>query len=231
MQSQEKILISVGGSIVIPEDIDVATVREFKRIILAEVAEGKRFVLIVGGGKTCRKYQAAAKSAEPALSKNDLDWIGIHSTRFNAHFLRVIFQEYAYEDIILSPNEPVETDKPVILAGGYRPTASTDHSAVLVAKTYGLKKIINLSNIDYVYDSDPRKNPDAKKIEQTTWKEFRKLLPPAEAWEPGMNAPFDPVAARDAEALGLEVAVMNGTNMQNLKDYLDGKPFKGTVIR
>ncbi|PIQ69134.1 MAG: UMP kinase [Candidatus Taylorbacteria bacterium CG11_big_fil_rev_8_21_14_0_20_46_11] len=229
MNTSETILISVGGSIIVPDEVDSATVCEFKRIILSEVAKGKKFILMVGGGKTCRKYQTAAKEAEPTLSNNDLDWIGIHSTRFNAHFLRVVFQDYAFEDIILDPNTPVQTDKSIILAGGYRPTASTDHSAVLVAKSYGLKKLVNLSNIDYVYDSDPKKNPDAKKLEQVTWAKFREIIP--DTWGPGMNAPFDPVAAREAEALGLEVAVMNGTAVENLENYLSGKPFKGTVIR
>lgn len=228
MNENETILISVGGSIIIPEDIDVATVREFKRIILSEVAKGKRFILMVGGGKTCRKYQAAAKAAEPTLTDNDLDWIGIHSTHFNAHFLREVFQEFAHEDIILDPNVPVQTDKPIILAGGWQPTASTDHSAVLVAKSYGLKKLVNLSNIDYVYDSDPKKNPNAKKLERISWSEFRGIIP--DTWGPGMNAPFDPVAAKEAEALGLEVAVMNGTAVLNLENYLTGRPFKGTLI-
>ena len=228
MSSNETILISVGGSIIIPEEIDVGTVREFKRVILSEVSEGKRFILMVGGGKTCRKYQAAAKAIEPTLTNNDLDWIGIHSTRFNAHFLRQIFQEHAFEDIILDPNIPVETSKSIIVAGGWRPTASTDHSAVLVAKAYGLKIVINLSNIDYVYDSDPKKNPSAKKLERISWKEFRNIIP--KTWGPGMNAPFDPIAAGEAEKLGLEVAVMNGTNIGNLENYLRGKTFKGTVI-
>ena len=229
MSTNETILISVGGSIIIPEEIDVQTVREFKRIILSEVAKGKKFVLMVGGGKTCRKYQAAAKAIEPTLTNNDLDWIGIHSTRFNAHFLREIFQEYAYEEIILDPNIPVKTEKSIVVAGGWQPTASTDHSAVLVAKSYGLKKLVNLSNIDYVYDSAPKKIPNAKKLERVTWAEFRKIIP--DTWGPGMNAPFDPVAAREADALGLEVAVMNGTNIENLENYLSGKEFKGTVIK
>jgi uridylate kinase len=123
----------------------------------------------------------------------------------------------------------VETQKPVICAGGWRPTASTDHSAVLVANTYGLKKIINLSNIDYVYDRDPKKDPRAKKLEKVSWADFRKIIP--DTWGPGMNAPFDPVAAREAEALGLEVVVMNGNDLTQLRNYFDNKPFRGTIIK
>lgn len=58
--------------------------------------------------------------------------------------------------------------------------------------------------------------------------EFRKLIP--EKWDPGLSSPFDPVAAKEAEALGLEVAIINGAHLDQFSNYLDGKPFVGTVI-
>ncbi len=98
----------------------------------------------------------------------------------------------------------------------------------MAAKTLGAKKVINLSNIDYVYTADPRTNPDATKIETIGWADFRKLLP--EEWDPGLSSPFDPVAAKEAQVLGLEVAVINGAKLDEFEKYLDGKPFGGTVI-
>ena len=151
MSKQEPILISVGGSIIVPDEIDANLITEFKKTILRKVDEGFRFILTLGGGKTCRKYQAAAKFAEPDITNNELDWIGIHSTRFNAEFMRIIFGEHANSEIILDPMQKQEFTKSVIFAGGYRPTASTDHSSVLIARTYGIKSMINLTNIDYVF--------------------------------------------------------------------------------
>jgi uridylate kinase len=98
----------------------------------------------------------------------------------------------------------------------------------MAAKQLGAKKLVNLSNIDHVYTIDPKKFPDAQKIERATWSEFRQLIP--KEWDPGLSAPFDPVAARTAEELGLEVAVINGHNLDEFKNYLDGKPFVGTII-
>jgi len=98
----------------------------------------------------------------------------------------------------------------------------------MAAKTLGAKKLVNLSNIDYVYTADPRKDPDAQKIENISWSDFRKLIP--SEWDPGLSSPFDPIAAKEAESLGLEVAIINGANLASFSDYLDGKPFKGTVI-
>ena len=101
--------------------------------------------------------------------------------------------------------------------------------AVLAAKSIGAKKIINLSNTDYVYDSDPKLNPDAKKIEQISWAEYRKIIP-KEWTHSGLNTPFDPVASELAQREGMTVITMNGRNIENLAKCLNGEKFIGTVI-
>ena len=68
--------------------------------------------------------------------------------------------------------------------------------------------MINLTNVSHAYDKDPKQYPDARPIEQMKWADFRKLLP--NEWKPGLNAPFDPKAAEEAEKLGMEVAIMDG---------------------
>jgi uridylate kinase len=88
---------------------------------------------------------------------------------------------------------------------------------------------VNLSNIRYVCDKDPKYHKDAKPIKDISWKDFRKIV--GDKWDPGANLPFDPVAAKEAQRLGLEVAIMDGRDLKNLDDYLSGKPFKGTTIR
>ena len=92
-----------------------------------------------------------------------------------------------------------------------------------------MKKIINLSNIDFVYDKDPAKFKDAKKIRQISWKDFRQIV--GSRWNPGTNAPFDPIASKFAEENKMEVIIANGKNMDNLKNILEGKEFLGTVIK
>ncbi|MFZ2167301.1 MAG: UMP kinase [Minisyncoccia bacterium] len=224
---RERIVVSVGGSLIVPDDIDTDFLTRFKSLILEKVQRGFTFSIIAGGGKTARRYQDAANTVTP-LSRQDLDWIGIHSTRLNAQLLRNIFVGYAHQQVIKNPTIDVEADEPIIIAAGWQPGCSTDFDAVLIAKNLGATRLVNLSNIDYVYDSDPKKNPQAKKIEKTSWAEFRKLIP--EEWDPGLSSPFDPVAAKEAEALGLEVAIINGAKLDEFSNYLDDKPFIGTVI-
>ena len=222
------IIISLGGSLVAPDGIDTEFVSALHSLIQTRVKAGERFVLIIGGGKVCRRYQDAAK-ALGADSKEALDWVGIFATRLNAELVRVVFGDAAHRELVLDPAILSSVIAPVVLGAGWKPGHSTDFDAVLMAEKSDAKRLINLSNIDYVYERDPREFPDAKRVERATWKEFRAILP-AE-WTPGVNAPFDPVAAKRAEELGLEVAIMNGTPLDNLKNYLEGKPFKGTVIK
>ena len=226
-QNNEKIVISLGGSLIVPGEVDINFLKNFRKLILSQIEKGKKFVIITGGGKLARKYNDVAKEITD-ISTEDLDWIGIGSTRLNARLVRAIFGDLALKEIVLNPDIIPETDKPVILGGGFKPGNSSDLAAIHSAMSIGAKKVINLSNIDYVYTEDPKKNPNAQKIEKMTWEECRKLLP--ESWDPGLNAPFDPVAAKKAEENNIEVAIMNGNNLENLEQYLDGGDFDGTII-
>ena len=224
---RERVIVSVGGSLIVPDRIDTGFLTRFKAIILDKVQRGFTFTIITGGGKTARHYQDAANTVTP-LSPQDLDWIGIHSTRLNGQLLRNIFVGYAHTQVIKNPTIDIDADEPIIIAAGWQPGFSTDRDAVLIAKNLGARRLANLSNIDYVYDKDPKRYPDAKKIEKISWAEFRTIIP--DHWDPGLSSPFDPVAAQEAEALGLEVAVINGTKLEEFSNYLDGKPFVGTII-
>ena len=224
---EEKIIISLGGSLIVPNDIDIEFLKEFKKLILSQIEKGKKFIIITGGGRTARKYQDALKEiTNPSLEH--LDWLGIYCTRLNAEFLELFFSGFAQENIIIDPTLPVSFDKSLIIGAGWKPGWSTDYDAVLLAKSIGSTRVINLSNIDYAYDKDPNKYPDAKKIEEISWTEYRKLIP-AE-WNPGLSTPFDPIASKIAEEEKLEVSILNGKNIANLEKCLNGEEFIGTKI-
>jgi uridylate kinase len=225
----ETIVMSVGGSLIVPGEIDTNFLSDLKKFIEAETAVGRRFIIIAGGGRTARNYQEAA-AAVSDLNAEDLDWMGIHATRLNGHLLRTIFRDLAHRVMITNPDEILDVPKheKVVIASGYRPGSSTDLRAVQIAEKIGAPRVINLSNIDYVYTDDPRKNPDATKIESISWTEFRAIIPAD--WDPGLSSPFDPVAAKIAERDRIEVAIINGNKLSEVMKYLDGKGFVGTKI-
>lgn len=219
--------MSVGGSLIVPDQIDIEFLKALKTLLEAEV--DKRFVIITGGGRTARCYQDAAREVSE-LTPEDLDWIGIHATRLNGHLLRTVLKDSAYPVMITNPDDVLDVagNTRLIIAAGYRPGSSTDLRAVEIAKRLKAKKLVNLSNIDYVYTANPKTDPNAKPIETITWSEFRKLIP--ENWDPGLSSPFDPVAAREAEANQIEVACVNGSRLNELQKYLNGQTFVGTRI-
>ncbi len=228
MDYKNHIVISLGGSVIVPDQLDIDILREFTEVITEYTKKGFRFVIITGGGKTCRNYDNSLKQIVNPKSE-DLDILGIAATRLNAEFVRICFGDIAHDKIILDPNFIPETNKPIIVGGGWHPGNSSDLVAVYIAKNIGATKIINLSNIDYVYNKDPKKYQDATPISKSSWEDFRKILP--KEWDPGLNIPFDPIAAKEAEELSLEVIIMNGKNLNNLKNYLDDKEFIGTIIK
>jgi uridylate kinase len=228
-KSSTPIILSIGGSIIIPKTgFDIAFLKKFRALILSEVKKGKKFILVIGGGSTCRTYQGALKSAVKTTDL-DLDWMGIHTTIFNAQFVRLLFKGYADETIALKPTEKIKSKFPIMVAAGWRPGCSTDTDAVLLAQTYGAKELINVSNIEYAYDKDPNIYPDAKKIETMGWAQFRKEVV-GMTWTPGKNTPFDPIASAKAQKIGLRVTIMNGLNLLELKKAINGKKVKGSVI-
>jgi uridylate kinase len=229
MDTHETIVMSVGGSLIVPGQIDTDFLKILKAFIDVEIAEGRRFIIIAGGGRTARNYQEAA-AAVSRLEHEDLDWMGIHATRLNGHLLRTIFRDSAYRIVITNPDEilDVPDDEKLVIAAGYRPGCSTDLRAIQIAERVGAKKIINLSNIDYVYTSDPNSDPDAKKIEVISWQDFRNLIP--SDWDPGLSSPFDPIAAKEAHEKGIEVAIINGNRPEALINYINGREFVGTKI-
>jgi uridylate kinase len=230
MSKHETIVISVGGSLIVPDQIDVAFLKKLKDFIVTETTNGRHFIIIAGGGKTARRYQDAASEASDDLQNEDLDWLGLHATRLNGHLLRTVFRDLAHPVIITNPDEVLDVPKntPLIVAAGYRPGASTDLRAIQIADKVGAHKVINLSNTDYVYTANPQTDPTAEKIESISWADFRKLIP--EEWDPGLSSPFDPVAAKEAERLGIEVAQINGTHLEYLINYLHDEEFIGTRI-
>ncbi len=223
-------IISLGGSIVAPGDVDLKLLKELKAAIEEYLdAEGsRRLILIVGGGGPARAYQEAYREIVGAPDNEMQDWIGIAATRLNAQLLAGIFQDHCSTPVVTDPTAGFSFEGRILVAAGWKPGFSTDFDAVLLAERFGADTVINLSNITKVYSEDPKKNPDARPLDSVSWKDFVKLV--GEEWTPGKNLPFDPVATKKASELGLRVIVASGRDIENVRGILEEKAFEGTVI-
>jgi len=223
---QKTIILSLGGSLIAPEKIDINFLKNFKKTIDKFVKRNYKFVIVCGGGSIARKFQKAA-SGKKNITSRDLDWLGIYATMINANVVKEVFAGMAENKIIQNPTKKVNSSKKIILASGWKPGWSTDYDAVLLAKNLKSGIVLNMSNIDYVYDKDPKKHKNAKKIKHVCWKHYRQMI--GRKWTAGLSAPFDPIAAKEAEKSGIKVIVM-GKNLKNLENLLNNKKFNGTVI-
>ena len=200
-------VLSVGGSVLAPDGVDMA----FVEALISSIEKGA--ILVVGGGKAARTMI----SADDRLSDEAKDRIGIAATRMNARFL---IEELLAAGIDVCPEVLVSTDIPsgydVYCMGGLTPGRTTDDVAMQMAIAHDAPIVVNCTNVDGVYDKDPRE-PGAKKYATLSWDSYLEMFP---AHTPGLHAPFDPTAAARAQKHGITVLVVDGR--QYVKGCADG---------
>ena len=224
-------VISLGGSIVAPAGVDTEFLRKFTDLIRSFIEEDsqRRFILIVGGGGPARQWQSAYREISAGKCIDDeADWIGIMATRLNAQLVKAVMSEWCSQEVVTNPCEVDPLTGHVLVAAGWKPGFSTDYDAVLLAERFGADMVINLSNIEKVYTADPKTDPNARPLDKISWADFRVIT--GDEWIPGKNVPFDPVASRHAEKIGLKVICAAGKDLENLKKILKGENFSGTTI-
>ena len=230
---RERVIISVSGSLIVPnEGIAVEFLSKLNFFIRDQLVRypQRQFFLVIGGGMLARHYiDAGREVVGHELSAEDLDWLGVHATRLNAHLVRTIFRDIAHPYIINDYDIIRKAQEPVVVAAGWKPGWSTDYCAILLAEDYREDTVINLGVLKQLYDKDPNKYDGAQAIDRITWEDFRKIIGD-DKWVPGMHAPFDPVAAKRAQGLGVRVVILTGTDFENVEKYLRNESFVGTVI-
>jgi len=224
-------VISLGGSIVAPDGVDEGFLKDFTTLIgvLLSQDDKRRFILVVGGGGPARAWQKAYRGLSPSPVDEQADWIGIMATRLNAQLVRAVMGEWCTQDVVIDPTQVEPLMGRVLVAAGWKPGFSSDYDAVLLAERFHADAVINLSNIEKIYSDDPKKNPNAKPIDNISWADFCAMV--GDEWVPGQNVPFDPIASKHAAKMGLKVICAAGKNLPNLKDILLDKAFIGTTIQ
>jgi uridylate kinase len=224
-------VISLGGSIVAPDGVDGQFLKSFTELIrgLIETDNERRFIFVVGGGSPARTWQNAYREVCGTASQDDeADWIGIMATRLNAQLVKAVMSEWCGQPVVTDPTQAEPMTGKVLVAAGWKPGFSSDNDAVLLAERFNAQTVINLSNIEKVYTADPKKDPNARPLDHISWADFRAMV--GDEWVPGKNVPFDPVASRHAEKLGLKVICAAGKDLANLKKILCNEDFTGTTI-
>ena len=210
---KETIIIAVGGSLLVPGDVDTSFISRLKEMVVGLINKDYQIILVPGGGKTARTYQRALETLGNTESSS-LDWVGIKAIHLNCELLKHYFSDIELH-VIQQPEEITGVHSPLVIKEAYAPGNSSDMGAVRMAEITRAKKIINFSNVSHVYTADPREDNTAEKLENISWNEYQDLIPGE--WTPGMSAPFDPVASELAKELGIRVAIL-GASISNLEN-------------
>jgi uridylate kinase len=223
-------VLSLGGSIIVPKEIDLPFLKRFTEAIRTylDADKGRKLIIVTGGGALAREYQGAYKELCEEPQAELLDWLGIGATHLNGTLMRSLLSDYCFDPLVSDPTAEIIFKGQVLVAAGWKPGFSTDADAVYLAQRFGANTIINLSNIAKVYTGDPKLDPSAQPLDAISWEDFRAMV--GDEWIPGRNVPFDPVASKTAHQAGIKVVCGDGRNIENTMAILEGREYEGTLI-
>ena len=210
-------VLKLGGSLLYDDSGQVMTgrVREYAKVVQALLGKKHEFVVVVGGGKPARVFISAAR--ELGASEAQCDWIGIKMARHNAELLCAALDDAAFPKIVemLDELEVAFQHGKVVLMGGLTPGQSTNAVAALAAESIGADILLNATNVDGVYDRDP-KEPGAKMLKTVDIKKLRSILADS-GTRAGEYKLFDPVAIKVVARSKIKAVIFNGNDPENLR--------------
>ncbi|MCK9630812.1 MAG: UMP kinase [Methanoregula sp.] len=223
----KKVVISLGGSILIPS-LDKHTIREYVPV-LKKIAKKHRLFVVVGGGGEARRYIKITRDL--GIDEGTSDEIGILITRLNATMLIAALGEDAYPKVAETHAEAKkfgESGK-IVVMGGITPGQTTDAVAAVLSERVGAAVFINATSVDGIYTADPRKNKNATRFDEMTPKNLLEIVG-GTALGAGSNNVLDIVAARVVERSGIPLVVLDGRNPKNLENAILKGKYLGTVV-
>ncbi len=229
----KRVLLKLSGEVLAGEKgtgIDFDKVIEVCTSIKKCVDMGVEIAIVVGGGnfwrgrssgkmdRTRADHMGMLATSINALALADaLEQLGVHARVQTAIEMRQIAEPYIRNKAI----RHLEKGRVVIFGCGTgNPFFSTDTAAALRAAEIGADVIFKATNVDGVYDSDPKTNPNAKKYDTLTHKEvLQKQL-----------HVMDSTAASLCMDNGIEILVFNLNDPENITKAVQGN-HNGTLVK
>jgi uridylate kinase len=223
------IVLSLGGSLIIPDKINVAFLKKFKKTVLRNTRNHK-FIIVCGGGSLARKYISALK--EEGLNEKLQSMSGISATRTNARFMSYFFgidPKLGIPHTMETLNKDIGRQD-VVFCGAleYKPEQTSDSTAAGIA-THFKTIFINLTDVKGLYDKNPLENKNAKFIPKISWSQLWKMANSMK-YKPGQHFVIDQTASKIILKHKVPTYIL-GKDMKQLEAVLRGKKFIGTLIK
>ncbi|MBR7152631.1 MAG: UMP kinase [Candidatus Methanomethylophilaceae archaeon] len=222
----EKVVVSIGGSILVPGENDSDFIGKLASM-LSEIKNEVQIAIVCGGGKTARYYANIAKELGGDTYSQDI--VGIGATRLNAQLLSLALGEMP-DKVPEDPEELASNSKPgrIVVMGGTVPGHTTDAVSAMVAKALGADRIVNATSVDAVYTDDPRTNPDAEKILDMTIQDLENIV--YKEHGASRSSVFDPLGVQIAKENRIDILIVEGRNLDELRNAIVGNDIKGTFV-
>ncbi|MEW6722644.1 MAG: UMP kinase [Candidatus Micrarchaeota archaeon] len=225
------VVLSVGGSSVIPDGKpDMEFLKSLAKMIKNSDSS---FGILTGGGPIARLYANAARSL--GASEYEADSIAITSTRQNAQLViaalagaGVDVHRKALSDFD-EAKIPAHETKAVVM-GGTIPGITTDTDSVLLAEAIGARRLVNISNVDAIYDSDPGKNKGAKRFSKMAYEELIALASASDKRMAGTNFVFDLLACKLIARSKIQTHFVSSKSLSDVESAIEGRKHAGTVV-
>ncbi len=232
-----KIAISLGGSLLTGKSkdeyvkLDPTKYSEYAEIIKKLHSDGHELMVVCGGGKPARYFIDIAKTY--GASREVLDFLGIKSSHINALLFMAALGEIAeqpkvYETPSLGFDKRQEGK--VWIGGGHQPGVSTDYRTVQFAEAMDADLIINATDINGVYDKNPKVHKDAKKLDELTFDQLGNIIDENTRQAPGEYGLFDMEAVKLSKKLGKPVIIIDGRDPEEIIRAVHGN-HSGSTIR
>ena len=221
------LVISLGGSLIVPKEIDTAFLKNFSAII-KKISKKNKIVIVTGGGATARRYIVSVRKKN--LHEKFSSLVGIESTKLNAALVAAYLSRFHILPDSLEEVEKELKDHGVVVCGalGFTPNMTSDGDAAQIAAYLEADIFINLTNVDGLYDKNPRER-GARLIKKISFKNFKKIADKIK-YSAGQHFVLDQVAAGILSKVKIKTFIINGRNLKNFMNVLKGKVFIGTMI-
>ena len=220
----KKIVISLGGSVIVPDKVDYNYLLEFKKTV-SNFYKKNKLVIITGGGSTARKYMNLK-----SFDSKTKSLIGISSTKLNARVVAGVFgKNLDIPEKLFEVKRGLKRSNLVICGAlGMKPNSTTDGNAAEIAKAINADYFVNITNTKGLYDKNPLKFRKAKFSPNISFKDFLNMINKIK-FKAGQHFILDQFAAKLIARKKIKTFIV-GPSLSNLKKVLAGKKFVGTII-
>jgi uridylate kinase len=231
----KRVLLKLSGEALAGErgyGLDVEVIQKIAQEIKEVTRLGTQLGVVVGGGNIFRGLAASARG----MDRIQADYLGMLATLFNAVAIRETLLRVKVPAVVFSAlplpalaetyypqaaRREVEAGKVLLLAAGTgNPYFTTDTAAALRASELGADLILKATQVDGVYDDDPRLNPQARLYTEMEYDQYLQ----------GRLEVMDATAISLARENNIPIVVFNGLIKGHLKKIVTGSSI-GTLIR